>query len=934
MDTLIMQEGSDVSEIDKSVKNKWRWAWLSEIGKNGKPFSSWAKKIKQPGTCLCTVCHRKFQYGNNGKKVLARHQSEASHNAAVRALQYTCSLPGATSTTTEIHASMADRVCDVKVRICSFIAEHDLSFTVSQPLVNLMQSVVKDKSALSRLSMSNAHASYLCTHGISAYWKSELSSKLKTKMFSLNVDEATDGNMDRILNVLVRYYDEDVGKVATQHLASRKLNIADALTITNTLKDILQSYSLNWNQVVGILLDNCSVMRGKKSGVETLVRRENPSLLDVSGDTVHMVSNAAKALLNPFQGFVEQFCSDVYYDIEKSPKQKEVFSEFQSLLHLENKSLIRPISSRFLQMLDVCNRIRELMDPLTVHFYSVLSSHDQHKHRWLLNQLLDKHAVTSDEKARIICLQQQMAKSARIGSDVNKKRKTRICMLFSEFDKLTTIIDLYRGVLPTFQVFLKKLQHEKPMIHVLHAEMLLLVRELLSKFMKPETIPLSAKGLLKLNVHQRDLQYTDKRLSVGRFSFFALNKARVEKKPWVQKVYSSLREGYIKAATFLLKNLPLNNNIITSLSALTPSLILHESVQGAFNTLAKALPNAVKSEELGQLDEEVRAYQINTDLGTQAKCFEENNARIDVDWWSKIFAMKMPEGGMRFPILGKLVKALLSLFTGPLVEGSFNMMDDIIEKDRVRLNIETYEGLAILKSHMKVMGKTASKMQITPALRRFCLSSYETYQNHLKKKKVNLDKQKERKLREAVKVLSAVRIRKVKKGSTSSVCAKAPTSSTLGVKRKAAATASTPAVKGTAAATASTSSALGVKQKAAATASTPAVKGAAATVSTSSTAGVKGKAVATASFSSTPAVKGKTAATVSTSSTVGVKGKAVATASFSSTPGVKGKTAATASTPSTSPGATPAHVASQTLKRVSGVAKLQEYGFTAKKQKK
>ncbi|RXN32352.1 C-type mannose receptor 2-like protein [Labeo rohita] len=148
-------------------------------------------------------------------------------------------------------------------------------------------------------------------------------------------------------------------------------------------------------------------------------------------------------------------------------------------------------------MLDVCNRIRELMDPLTVHFYSVLSSHDQHKH-----------------------------------------------------------------------------------------------------------------------------------------SFFAFNKARVEKKPWVQKVYSSLREGYIKAATFLLKNLPLNNNIITSLSALTPSLILHESVQGAFNTLAKALPNAVKSEELGQLDEEVRAYQINTDLGAQAKRFEENNAQIDVDRWT------------------------------------------------------------------------------------------------------------------------------------------------------------------------------------------------------------------------------------------------------------------------------------------------------------
>lgn len=121
-------------------------------------------------------------------------------------------------------------------------------------------------------------------------------------------------------------------------------------------------------------------MRGKRSGVETQIRKENPSLLDISGDTVHMVSSSAKALLTSFQGYVEEFCADVYYDIEKSPKQREVFGEFHSLLHFEKKSLTRPISSRFLQMLDVCNRIRELIDPLIVHYYSVLSPADQHKH--------------------------------------------------------------------------------------------------------------------------------------------------------------------------------------------------------------------------------------------------------------------------------------------------------------------------------------------------------------------------------------------------------------------------------------------------------------------------------------------------------------------------------------------------------------------------
>lgn len=139
-------------------------------------------------------------------------------------------------------------------------------------------------------------------------------------------------------------------------------------------------WNQTWDQVVSVLLDNCNLMRGKRSGVETQIRKENPSLLDISGDTVHIVSSSAKALLTPFQGYVEEFCADVYYDIEKSPKQREVFGEFHSLLHFEKKSLMCPISSRFLQMLDVCNRIRELIDPLIVHYYSVLSPADQHKH--------------------------------------------------------------------------------------------------------------------------------------------------------------------------------------------------------------------------------------------------------------------------------------------------------------------------------------------------------------------------------------------------------------------------------------------------------------------------------------------------------------------------------------------------------------------------
>ena len=62
------------------------------------------------------------------------------------------------------------------------------------------------------------------------------------------------------------------------------MNIANASVLMLELKYVLQSYGLRLQQVTTILLDNCAVMKGKKTGLETQVRNENPYLLDISGD--------------------------------------------------------------------------------------------------------------------------------------------------------------------------------------------------------------------------------------------------------------------------------------------------------------------------------------------------------------------------------------------------------------------------------------------------------------------------------------------------------------------------------------------------------------------------------------------------------------------------------------------------------------------------
>ncbi|KAK9972429.1 hypothetical protein ABG768_025736 [Culter alburnus] len=293
------------------------------------------------------------------------------------------------------------------------------------------------------------------------------------------------------------------------------------------------------------------------------------------------------------------------------------------------------------------------------------------------------------------------------------------------------------------------------MVHLLHVEMVALVRELLSKFMRPKAIPLSHKEILKVDVRSRDLQLSNQRLSVGQFCYNAMNKARVERKVWVGHIYDSLREGYMRSAEFLLKNLPLDNIILTSLSALTPSLIQSDAVVGAFTTLGEALPNVVPPEEIGQLVEECRAYQMDADMLLRVPNYIEGDCRVDVDWWSHVASLKNAERGVKYPTLCKLVKVLLSIFTGPLVEGSFNLMDDILESDRCSMNVETYESLAVIKSTLKARNWTASTMNIDQPLRRSCLSSFQNYQLHLKKKKETAQALKKKRLSEAARILSS-----------------------------------------------------------------------------------------------------------------------------------------------------------------------------------
>ena len=72
------------------------------------------------------------------------------------------------------------------------------------------------------------------------------------------------------------------------------------------------------------------------------------------------------------------------------------------------------------------------------------------------------------------------------------------------------------------------------------------------------------------------------------------------------------------------------------------------------------------------------------------------------EWWNKIFETK------GYPILSSVVKASLSIFTGPMVEISFSMMNVIIDSQSGKTKIDTYSAIMTGKYQLKSARVTAS----------------------------------------------------------------------------------------------------------------------------------------------------------------------------------------------------------------------------------
>lgn len=126
------------------------------------------------------------------------------------------------------------------------MANHSLPFTMAPVLFDLAQELAKDPKALSGNSMDRTSASYKMRFGMAETIRSRTIANMQNGYFSLNIDELTSNNLQRVLAVLVSYSSSVQKEVAVEHLTSVSLVSVNSESLFDELVQIFTDNQISF----------------------------------------------------------------------------------------------------------------------------------------------------------------------------------------------------------------------------------------------------------------------------------------------------------------------------------------------------------------------------------------------------------------------------------------------------------------------------------------------------------------------------------------------------------------------------------------------------------------------------------------------------------------------------------------------------------------
>ena len=613
-------------------------SWLAD-----KQFKGWlCKRIGRDNTPqpFCKVCDKCLACSKTGLK---RHLAMSLH-------QNRSATTGNTSTITSLFTKAAsqEQSSSMEIKLCAFIAEHNLPISLSDDLLDLLKSLFPLDNTLKNVSLGKQKATNVIRQVLGFDYLKEAVSTLCSRKFSFIIDETTDKSTAKQLAILATYFDMESFQSKQFLLDMIEVEDGSAKGIYSAVKQSFADLHVPMNNIIGYSSDTTNVMFGQFNSVVQLLKQDFPDVIAVkcSCHLVHLVSSQA-ALKLP-KG-LEDLCRDIFAHFSRSSKRQDTYEQFQQFFNVEPHQLLSPGQTRWLSLEACVNRILEQYIALQHYFVLVANEDPTHATDRIVKLLHNKFTLAYME---FLSFQLQR---------------------FNDFNRL--------------------FQGERPLLQSLKDEVEGLIKSISSDFMdvrhvkntNPKEIdPKNATFYLPLN-----------ELYIGVAATATVNEIKEEMSEDNVDLHNFLvncRNFLIESIEQIQRRFDLDAEIHDVVQCTLPRRAASR-IPVSLASVVKKLPYLSTILDINKLDCEWRQHVFEEDLNP------------DLSWeeyWMTVRNVKVSSGEPKYPNLLRFVEVVGSFpFSNAAVERVFSLLKRIKTDDRTRLKSSSLVSLIQCKLAMK-----------------------------------------------------------------------------------------------------------------------------------------------------------------------------------------------------------------------------------------
>ena len=545
----------------------------------------------------------------------------------------------------------------MEIKICAFLAEHNLPISLSDDLVQFLQSLFPRDDVIKTVTLGKQKASNVIRQVLGFNYLHQAASTLRSEKFSFIIDEATDLSTSKQLAILATYFDMDAFETKHYLVDMVEVEAGTAEAIYSSVKNTFTELLIPMENIIGYSSDTTNVMFGERNSVSRLLKLEQKNVQTVkcSCHLIHLASSyAAKTLPRN----LEELCRDIYAHFHRSSKRQDVYKQFQSFFDVEPHKLLSPAQTRWLSLQACINRILEQNEALKQYFILIVNEDPTY------------------------CIER-----------IHKSLQNKFTLAYLEFLSYQ---------LERFNDFNLLFQCEKPVLHCLKPQVEMLLRSIAGDFMKRDYV--KATNPKKISPRCEEFHVPLKNVYLGMAATATLREIAAGAKEDVSAFRSYCRNFLVESIYQIQKRFDLDAEIHDIVQCTLPQNAA-STIPPSLEGICQKLPYLKEILNTEKLDREWREHamhdKVNGDLSWE-------------EYWTTIRDVKSPTGQPKFPNLTKFVQILATFpSSNAAVERIFSSLK-LVKTDR-RASLKSSSLVSLLQFNMAMKKEKFSAATLKPS---------------------------------------------------------------------------------------------------------------------------------------------------------------------------------------------------------------------------